>query len=1167
MELPFIHRRGDHLARTARGQAATYLLAQRENLEVSRHDLPPETPVKVSPLEQPADGEVFYLLSGRLHYRDEDVDVALEPGDCVAAHEMSDSAYFETTEATTLLQITSLPSFSHTAETNRRFYQMAEQVEADEHMEGHSKRLEHMAIQLGHRLGTSGEAMYHLRSAAYFHDIGKAKVPQHLIQKPISLTDEEWAVMKRHSEWGRELLAEEPDFAEIGRIVEQIHERVDGGGYPHGLSGDEIRLEAKIVAVVDAYDAMTSDRPYRKGMPHDDALEELQANAGTQFAPDVVAAFVAEFGDRPPTEAPTTAEADLARWSQTESFLELGERILAGQDLDEILANVVAAITEHTPFQRAALALYDRPISPDTIEQVRIAHTAQSGLTPEEEAQLQANPLPPAERKKIFRDEFQLSRSYYIPADRHPWEQRAGFVRGQMENAEGNWHPEDMLFVPMWLPEDCLIGLISVDDPSDGRAPTPKGIEPLELFGNLTALAIQKTQNIHALQDHQRRLRGIHQLSEQLTEITHLNDLLERMNRVLLETFDYDIAGFVFVEGHELVRPVIDTRLPHTELAIDGDTRMPLDHGLLGWVAQHWTSALVGNVDADPRYVAIHPDIRSELAAPVIVDGALFGMLNIESTQAHAFTDEDRQLLEMLARQLAVAIANLRQQRQLQENVDALRDYQRRLQGIYQLSESLENVAGIDELVGQALDILTRHFDYHFAAFLWQEGDFLVPRKHATTLPREEFTFNLDRNRVPLDEGVVGWVARHGEPALIEDAQTISHHVPIHPELRSELAVPVIVEEQVIGVLNIENCQPHAFSAPDRDLLQVLARQLGVAFANVWRREEQAWTNRFLQRLNAAEDLDALLYEVLEQATAYLAPKADAGSVLLYNDATERFEFRLAANRDWERLRQNTYGNEELRRVLDVTEPTILTRSEQRSSPVMRRPAEESGVRIPGSTLVIPIRDPEHGELLAFLNLNNLKEEGVFTKADAKALEPLIPEITAALTRARDRERLEQQATRDPLTGVYNRHYFAEYVATEMARARRHGHPISLLMIDFDRFHKINDRLGHLKGDHVLREAAYLFQRHVRNADTVVRYGGDEFLILMPEIDRNGAERVAARLRRQLAHTDLGLLEEVTVSVGISTWSPEDDRHFEAVLEEADRWMYRRKRGERDDTN
>jgi len=124
------------------------------------------------------------------------------------------------------------------------------------------------------------------------HDVGKLGVADAVLQKPGPLTDEEWADMRRHPELGARIL-DHANLRDISGWVLAHHERVDGGGYPHGLAGDAIPLEARILAVADAYEAMTADRPYRTALGHDAAREELMAGAGTQFDPAVVDAFLA----------------------------------------------------------------------------------------------------------------------------------------------------------------------------------------------------------------------------------------------------------------------------------------------------------------------------------------------------------------------------------------------------------------------------------------------------------------------------------------------------------------------------------------------------------------------------------------------------------------------------------------------------------------------------------------------------------------------------------------------------------------------------------------------------------------------------------------------------------------------------------------------------------
>jgi HD-GYP domain-containing protein (c-di-GMP phosphodiesterase class II) len=135
---------------------------------------------------------------------------------------------------------------------------------------------------------------------ALFHDIGKIGVPDHILKKPASLTEEEWAEMKTHPIIGANLLGEVPNLERIRPIVLAHHERYDGSGYPLGLKGAQIPLAAQIIACADAYEAMISTRPYRAAMSREDALAELLRVRGTQLNPSVVDAFVAHLQSLPP---------------------------------------------------------------------------------------------------------------------------------------------------------------------------------------------------------------------------------------------------------------------------------------------------------------------------------------------------------------------------------------------------------------------------------------------------------------------------------------------------------------------------------------------------------------------------------------------------------------------------------------------------------------------------------------------------------------------------------------------------------------------------------------------------------------------------------------------------------------------------------------------------
>jgi len=191
-------------------------------------------------------------------------------------------------------------------------------------------------------------------------------------------------------------------------------------------------------------------------------------------------------------------------------------------------------------------------------------------------------------------------------------------------------------------------------------------------------------------------------------------------------------------------------------------------------------------------------------------------------------------------------------------------------------------------------------------------------------------------------------------------------------------------------------------------------------------------------------------------------------------------------------------------------------------------------------------------------------EKGAFERVDVELAEILAGHLTEEIKRIRLEKELLQQAIRDPLTGLYNRRYFNESLSNEVERSERYGHNLAFLMIDVNRFKEINDNYSHHMGDMILQEVAELLEENVRDADIVVRYGGDEFLIMMPET--NGDSKLtAARLREKLTlwNEKSSLLKfPLTFSIGVSHWRPDQDRSVEDSLKEADQRMYEEKRSE-----
>ncbi len=161
------------------------------------------------------------------------------------------------------------------------------------HASKHSGRVTQLSLMMGERMSLSSQEMATLELAAQLHDVGKIGTPDAVLSKPDVLTDEEWVDVLKHPALSGAFLSAVPELGEVATIARHHHEHVDGTGYPDGLQGEAIPLLARILAISDAYEAMTSERPYRHAMSHEQATSELRSHCGTQFDSQIVEHLVA----------------------------------------------------------------------------------------------------------------------------------------------------------------------------------------------------------------------------------------------------------------------------------------------------------------------------------------------------------------------------------------------------------------------------------------------------------------------------------------------------------------------------------------------------------------------------------------------------------------------------------------------------------------------------------------------------------------------------------------------------------------------------------------------------------------------------------------------------------------------------------------------------------
>jgi putative nucleotidyltransferase with HDIG domain len=237
----------------------------------------------------------------------------------------------------------------------------------DVYLNGHSRRVARHATMIARGLGLPNEDVARIRAAAAVHDVGKLRTPKAILNKPGRLTAEEFEVIKRHPVDGAEMVAALGD-PELTRIVRHHHERLDGAGYPDRLRGEEIPLGARIIAVADTFDAITSARPYREAAPHQKAIDILRKEAGTQLDPDAVRSFLAYYSGSRPTGVWAIITSSLRR---VVSWLS-GDPAAAAT----ISASKVAAATAATAAIGVAAGAAPVPVVHHTPARPRVSHAA-----------------------------------------------------------------------------------------------------------------------------------------------------------------------------------------------------------------------------------------------------------------------------------------------------------------------------------------------------------------------------------------------------------------------------------------------------------------------------------------------------------------------------------------------------------------------------------------------------------------------------------------------------------------------------------------------------------------------------------------------------------------------------------------------------------------------
>ena len=326
------------------------------------------------------------------------------------------------------------------------------------------------------------------------------------------------------------------------------------------------------------------------------------------------------------------------------------------------------------------------------------------------------------------------------------------------------------------------------------------------------------------------------EVADALSTTLDLDTSLRRVAELVRKVIDYEIFAILLLNEK--------TQELHVRFQIGYPAhvaerlRIKVGDGVTGLSAQQREAILVGDVTKDPQYIAAVPNVRSELAVPLIVKNRLIGVIDIEAQQADYFHEEHKRLLTLIASRMAVGIENARLHTRTSRQA-------RTLMLLNEIARELTSILNLDELLKRIAELLSRLIDYQMFSILLLDaaGEKL---QHRFSLRFQE---NIQlKHDVPIGSGVVGYAVQHKQTVLVPDVTKDSRYIRLNPETRSELAAPLIYKDKIIGVLDLEHTRRGFFTDDHKRTVSTLAAQVAIAIENAQLYEQIERQEKRLER-------------------------------------------------------------------------------------------------------------------------------------------------------------------------------------------------------------------------------------------------------------------------------------------------------------------------------
>jgi len=709
---------------------------------------------------------------------------------------------------------------------------------------------------------------------------------------------------------------------------------------------------------------------------------------------------------------------------------------------------------------------------------------------------------------------------------------------------------------------DTLLGALYVDDPDVESRFEERDVRLATLFANQAAIAMENARLYEEERRRSLQRKTIAEVGRAIAAILDPDTLLSRVVDLIAQGFGY-YRVHIFQADQDSGYAVYRAGTGEAALTIaEEGLRLRIgEEGLVGWVALHGQPLLVNDVSQDPRYYS-HPelpDTRSELDVPIRLGERMIGVLDVQSTELNAFDESDLAALETLADQLAVAIENARlyeKERQQREEAETLR----------QATQALSTTLDLQEVFESILRGLQRVVPYDSASVQLLKDD------HLEIIGGYGFP-NLDELlglSFPLDgENPNRQVMASRAPFIVEDAPAVYNAFREEPHaqagIRAWLGVPLLFGDRLIGMIALDKQMPSFYTEEHARLARAFAAQAAVAIENARLYEETQRRLRELQMLHQASasilstlELDKTLQLIMDSAVKAI-PSAQKGSLHLLDEEHNELVMRAGYGFSPEVMKAATFkvGEGYASWALAHNQPVII---DNVTTDARFKTIDLPEVHEEKSAICAPLA--VKGKTIGTITLDNVTSYRAFDEDDLQLLSAFADQAAIAIENARLFEATKRLAATDPLTGVWNRRHIGERLRTEVARARRFHHSLSVLVMDIDNLKLFNDTYGHVTGDNIIRTVAQAVLTSCREIDIVGRYGGDEFAVILPEADARGAavvaERILAVLEKEPFQASNGTKVPINISIGAASY-PSDSDEADRLFSLADAAMYRAK--------